>query len=355
MKVLAALLKYDYGKRDRGESMEKLYFFPALQKTASSVTPFWLEENGYPNDLDGLQERIIAFAAEAKPDLIYLMLMRNEITLETIKQLSNQYMTVNWFGDDPWRFDSFTRFVAPVLSWSITTDKYSLEKYRDLGIKQVILSQWATGCYIEDVDFTSINYRFDVSFVGGKNSTREWIIDQLAKRKIAVTCFGSDWPEGRVSAQEMKDIFLKSKVNLNLSNSVQGDRAYHDFIRQRLFRSIFEPRGKSTIRYLKEIKRGLNAVLAHQPKQNEQVKARNFEISGCGGFQLSQYALGLEDYFIPGKEIALFSTIDELERQIVYYLGHEDQRKRIAEEGYKRAQGHTYENRFREIFKEMRI
>ena len=72
MKVLAVLLKYDYGKKERGESMEKQYFFPALQKVAGLVIPFWIEEYGYPEDLKGLQERIIGFAEETKPDLIFL-------------------------------------------------------------------------------------------------------------------------------------------------------------------------------------------------------------------------------------------------------------------------------------------
>ena len=32
-------------------------------------------------------------------------------------------------------------------------------------------------------------------------------------------------------------------------------------------------------------------------KTSEQIKARNFEIPGFGGFQLSQYSLGLEDFY----------------------------------------------------------
>jgi spore maturation protein CgeB len=283
------------------------------------------------------------------------MLMRHEIASETLKELSRKYTTVNWFCDDQWRFETFTRLVSPVLGWSITTDKYSLKKYEDLKIERVILSQWATGCYMEDVDFSSLKYRFDVSFVGGKNSTREWIIEQLANRKIKVACFGSGWPEGRVTVQEMKEIFLLSRINLNLSNSVQGDRAYSVFARRKLIRSVFDIGGKSWIEYLKDIRNSLNALLAHQPKRMEQVKARSFEIPGCGGFQLSQFALEIEDYFIPGKEIALFATIDDLERQITYYLGHENERKQIAEAGHRRAKEYTYENRFKKIFEQMKI
>jgi spore maturation protein CgeB len=355
MKVLAAFLEYDYGRKERGESMEKLYIFPALQKIAGSVIPFWLEENGYPHDLDGLQERILRVASEIKPDLIFFMLMRHEIALETLKELSRKYTTVNWFCDDQWRFETFTRLVAPALSWSVTTDKYSLRKYSDLGIKQVIHSQWATGCYLEDIDFSLINYRFDVSFVGAKNIKREWIIEQLVERKISVNCFGSGWPEGRVSVKEMQEIFQLSRINLNLSNSFQEDRAYASFVRGRLFSSISGLFGKDRLQYLKQIKDSLTFLPANRLKQSEQVKARTFEIAGCGGFQLSQFALAIDDYFIPGKEIALFVTIGDLERQIAYYLEKESERKKIAEAGYKRAKEYSYEKRFEKIFHEMAI
>ena len=38
--------------------------------------------------------------------------------------------TVNWFTDDHWRFDRFTRHFAPAFDWSVTTDRDSLPKYQ---------------------------------------------------------------------------------------------------------------------------------------------------------------------------------------------------------------------------------
>ncbi len=83
------------------------------------------------------------------------------------------------------------------------------------------------------------------------------------------------------------------------------------------------------------------------------MNARTFEIPGSGGFQLGQFALEIEDYLIPGKEIVLFSNIDELKRQIIYYLNNDSERKLICENGYKKVRSCTYENRFREILEKI--
>lgn len=173
MRILAALLKYDYGIKNRGESLEKLVFVPAMENAGAEVKTFWLEENGYPNDIEGLQKKLIDSADSINPNYIFFILMRDEIKIETIKKLSEKYATINWFCDDQWRFDNFTKFVAPFLNYSITMDKYSVNKFKDLGCK-VIHSQWATNEFIENIDIENINYKYDISFIGGKNFTRVW-------------------------------------------------------------------------------------------------------------------------------------------------------------------------------------
>ncbi len=70
-------------------------------------------------------------AAETKPDLSFFVLFEDEIEPETIERVSRAGgPTVNWFTDDHWRFDRFTRHFAPAFDWSVTTDRDSLPKYR---------------------------------------------------------------------------------------------------------------------------------------------------------------------------------------------------------------------------------
>ena len=51
-------------------------------------------------------------------------------------------LTFNWFCDDHWRFDSYTRHWAPHFGHPVTTSHGAVEKYRAAGIGNVILSQW---------------------------------------------------------------------------------------------------------------------------------------------------------------------------------------------------------------------
>ena len=300
---MSVLLKYDHGIKERGESLEKTAFFPALQQVTKDVIPFWLEDNGFWEDEQKLQDKIIEFAAENNPDVIFFILMRDEVTIKTIESLSKNYITVNWFCDDQWRFESFTKFVAPKLTYAITTDKFSLTKYNQLGLKNVILSQWAAYDYVENIEFDKINYKYDISFIGSKNSTRVWIINYLNKKGYRVKCFGAGWNAGRVSFEKIKDICLHSKINLNLSNSIQND-----------------------FRYLLFSWKNIEAYLI-RPKRIEQIKARNFKIPCFGGFQLTNYAPGIEDYYTIGKDIVIYTNLEDLQLQIEYYLKNEKKRK----------------------------
>jgi spore maturation protein CgeB len=87
----------------------------------------------------------------------------------------------------------------------------------------------------------------------------------------------------------------------------------------------------------------------------ESVKARNFEIPGCGGFQLSQFALELEDYYQIGKEITVFSNTDDLVKQVEYYLRFGNEREKIRKNGYLRTREHTYDLRLNKILKSLEL
>ena len=349
MNIVSVFLKYGYGIKDRGDSLEKLVFLPALQGKSILVTPFWLEENGYPEDKISLQKKILNFVYQKKPDIVFFMLMSNEVTVETIETLSKDFITINWFCDDQWRFNSFTKYIAPILTYSITVDKYSLQKYRDIGCENVILSQWASFEYVDDIDFSNVEYNYDISFVGGRNQTREWYIHELEKYGYKIHCFGYGWDNGMVSYEEMKNIFSTSKINLNLSNSRIYDLRFRRYLISSFFRKISKFKFKSYLEALKNIKRYITN--RNDPKKYEQIKMRNFEIPGCGGFQLGHHAPSIEDYFVYGKEIAVFSNIDELKLQVEYYLSNEGEREKIRAAGYSRAKNHTYKERFEEIFR----
>lgn len=361
MKIVTALLKYDYGIESRGPSGELLIILPEIIKCVPDTVPFWLEEHGYPDRMDSLQEELLEFCKEQRPDYVFFMLMKDEIRVSTLDRLRSFTKPINFFCDDQWRFDDFSSQIAPSLSVIITVDKFSVPKYRALGCAKVIHTQWAASLCLP---IENKPYEFEISFVGGRNAVRDWYISELRNKGIHVECFGSGWENGRVSFDRMNEIFARSKISLNLSNSVPHDFAYFKTLlerrhgdmmdtKRRLFQ-FYRIKGYRTAirRYLKD-KKESNQLPIPKGKTVEQIKARNFEIPAAGGFQISQFALEIDDYFANGKEIVLFSNVDELAILINYYLENDSERERIKIAGHDVAMKNLYSDRFSAIFKEL--
>ena len=64
---------------------------------------------------------------------------------------------------------------------------------------------------------------------------------------------------------------------------------------------------------------------------------RIWDIMGAGGFVLTNFQTEIPEYFEIGKEIETFSSQEELIDKISFYLEHDEERKKIAINGYKRA------------------
>ncbi|WNQ10425.1 glycosyltransferase [Paenibacillus aurantius] len=325
-KILTVMLQYDYGDKNRGYSGEKMWFHDNLKKMSTKVEAFWYDD--YLNDKFALEKDLMVKIDSLNPDLIFFVLYQDQFDPNFLKRLKEKYCTYCWFGDDQWRFDNFTKIYAPCFSFVSTTDPWSIIKYNKIGISP-ILTDWAAQQYSEEIGPLDLqeSYNYEVTFVGGYNHYRGWLINTLTKKHgINVECFGTGWPNGRVSYEQMENIFRKSKINLNISNS-----ASHDI------RFIF-----GDIRNLKE--------WLTSTKRSEQVKARNFEIPLAGGFQLTNYSLGLERHFIIGDEVAVYNNPEECANQIFFYLENDGLRRGIVQKSHTKAkENHNYIERLNSI------
>lgn len=63
---------------------------------------------------------------------------------------------------------------------------------------------------------------------------------------------------------------------------------------------------------------------------------RALDIMGCGGFLLTNFQSDFLEYFEPGVDFVYYENIDDLENLVAYYLEHEDERCRIAANGYRK-------------------
>ena len=77
---------------------------------------------------------------------------------------------------------------------------------------------------------------------------------------------------------------------------------------------------------------------------------RIFDILGCGGFLMTNYQEELPDYFDIGVDLEAYSSMEELVEKCDYYLHHEEERKQIALNGYRKVcEHHTYYHRMKEM------
>ena len=314
-KILYVAMHFDYGRKDWGTGFEFNNFYGTLQRMPVELIEFdfmtILQENGRM----GMNNLLLETARRENPDLIFFCLFTDEIDRKTIGELTERCATFNWFCDDHWRFNNFSKYYAPYFSFISTTDIHALPKYEKIGYRNALLTQWACNHY-DYVRMPDIEKDLEVTFVGQSHGNRKRLIRSLLKNGIDVATYGRGWAHGRVSQQEMIEIFNRSNLNLNLAAS---SRNLHTLFRMK-----------------------------------DQIKGRNFEIPGCGGFLLTNYVDGLERYYEIGKEIVCFGSKTDLAEKIKYYLLHEDEREQIAGKGYERTRNdHTYEKRFYEIFSAM--
>jgi spore maturation protein CgeB len=81
------------------------------------------------------------------------------------------------------------------------------------------------------------------------------------------------------------------------------------------------------------------------------IPLRIFDLLACSGFILSNYQTDLMEYFTPGEDLDIYSSLDELEEKIRYYMSHREMCREIADAGYKKAvKYHTYPIRLQEMF-----
>ena len=65
---------------------------------------------------------------------------------------------------------------------------------------------------------------------------------------------------------------------------------------------------------------------------------RVYKIMAAGGFLMSDEWTGRKKYFKDGKDLVIFTSIEDLNKKIDYYLENEKERQSIAENGYKKVQ-----------------
>ena len=291
---------------DLGIGTEYAAFIPALKNLGFQVSHFESWDRSIYSGYAELNKSLIKTIERISPDLMLVVQMHYEIWIETltlIRECSN-VRTVCWTTDDSWKYREVSRFIGRYYHTMTTTYDYIIQNYHADGIRNVLLTQWAAKSQDLMEPIPAKQCRYGVTFIGAAHGGRKRRIDAIRKSGIKIKCWGSGWPGGPIAADEIASIMRDSVISLNFANS----------------------------------------------KGRNQIKARNFEVPGAGGFLLSEKAPGLDNYYKIGEEIGVFSDTEELISKIKYYLSEHEHRDRIAQAGFERTKReHTYELRLKEV------
>jgi len=309
--ILYLGMEWDYGQRERGHSFEHRNFLPSLLQwgRAAQVVHFDYVALGQQHGVPKMSEMLCEAVQKHCPDALFSVFFdeHHDPRKEALRRISRTTpcKTINWFCDSHYRYENFDKPWSGFLDYCITTSTVAYQKYvRDGLASKAIKSQWAASPSYRRMPEVPLD--MDVSFIGQPHGDRRQVIDDLRRAGINVRVFGHGWPT-RLTFEEMIRTFSRSRVNLNLNNA--ADRSF------------------------------------------KQIKGRNFEIPGCGGFLLTEMAENLGEYYVPDAEIGVYNSPGTLIEKIRYHLSHEEERAKIARAGYERTmREHTYAKRFDQVF-----
>ena len=104
--------------------------------------------------------------------------------------------------------------------------------------------------------------------------------------------------------------------------------------------SLADVRNMGTVEYYKEAplaikcaKININVTLR---SIHTGIPQRVMDIMGCGGFVLSNYQADMCDAFVPDEDFVYYESIEDAVDKTGYYLEHEDERLKIAANGYEK-------------------
>lgn len=243
-----------------------------------------------------------------KPDLIFCCITGNsQVTpyepLEKIKEITEagDCITFNWFCDDTWRFDTFSKHVCNLFYACSTPEPSHIEKYKNINYNNILLGCWhvSNNMYCKHTEYLN-----DISFVGGLTNCRTEFFNTLKMPVVYKT---------GLAYEDLFNLFASSKINLNLT------------------------------------------VNDNDPNKQPQMKLRLFEVVSTGGFLLTQYTPNLEQFFDIDKEIVVFNTVDEARDKINFYLNNDTSRTKIARAGYLRyIKEHTSKTRLNKLLSDIK-
>lgn len=259
--------------------------------------------------------------SEAKPEVAWIekALMLLPETLCRAKELLPECVFVCFQDDDPLGFrikerPFWTHFIEaiPLYDLHFVKKKVDLVEFSACGAARVelFLGGFYPGMFRPNPqEGIPPKFKNDVSFVGTAIDHRVGVIgDLVRKHKIPVNVYGTLWNRKPLYYRH-RSLFHPGAVEHEYVNVICGSKISLGFV---------------------------------SSSNRDEYSMRTFEIPACKGFFLAERTPKHLELFEEGKEAEFFGSPEECAEKIRYYLGHEDERSKIAEAGYQRCVGSDY-------------
>jgi hypothetical protein len=302
---------------------------PALEKFGRLRTYYVADSDFAPQADDWLEHRadferdLLSFVrrahAERPVDVVVSYLSGWFVSCEAIQAINDLgcVTCAFWWDDRPSFRGKFAggryagaKPLASAYDLNLTSSPDSIVKYL---VEDGLAMFWPEGANPQHFSPRQRDFEYDVSFVGACYGLRPVYIEHLRKNGIAVRTFGPGWPSGPVPADEMPEIYAKSRINLGF-----GGIGY-----------------------------SMNEMC---------LKGRDFEVPMCGALYLTSEHEPLHRVWDVGNEIATYDDIDDCLTQVRTLLADPERCERMRRAAHERAhREHTWERRFEQAFEQLGV
>lgn len=270
-----------------------------------------------------------------KPDLI-MVTKGNLLCPETLSSIRRELpgtLLVNVNYDDYFSPSPGNRFpdlerIVPLYHWIFPAKLANVEELRRLGAERVhyLPLGYDGAAHFPVRPSKELVERYDsqLVFAGTYTPDRARLLETL--KGFALSIWGAYWNRARLGRE------LRREVKRTGNGRIV--------------------RGAELSAVLNSSAIGLNFLRAENRDTHNH---RSFELPACGVFTLSERSEELGELFAEGKEMAFFSSPEELRERARYYLEHERERESIALAGYRKVREgkHTIRDRVVSMMKIM--